>query len=260
MKHDVVYLLKNNYSESELLYSLRSVCLNFPFRKIVTVGGCPEYVFPDIKIEHVQEGSTKWERSRSSLIKALECEELTEDIWLFNDDFFVMDKMKANEDVNYFRGSLEKTIIDIKRAKPQGSNYINQLERARGQLLNMGKDALSFALHVPMLINREKALALIRNKNINSIMFRSIYGNYYEIPCRYMKDVKVFDLDSVPDTSFISTTDLTFRDGKVGEFLRKYFNKPCEYEKSQADRLRDNTRERFDEEGEIRYEITEPSL
>ena len=255
MIHDVVYLLKNDYQGEEIIYSLRSVCLNFPFRKIVTVGGCPENIYPDIKIEHIQEGSSKWERAQSSLIKALECDELTEDIWLFNDDFFVMDKVKRNEDVNYFRGSLEKTIIDIKKIHPQGSNYINQLERARGELLNLGKDALSFALHIPMLINREKALSLIRNKNITTTMFRSMYGNFYEIPCRYMKDVKVFDLETVPDTSFISTTDKSFTDGKVGEFLRKYFKEPCEYEKTQDVRLREEVKEHYDEEGNIRYDL-----
>ena len=255
MMHDVVYILKNDYKGDELLYSLRSVCMNFPFRKIVTVGGCPDYIYPDIKIEHDQVGSTKWERAKSSLIAAFSCDDLTEDVWLFNDDFFVMDKVKANDDMNFFRGSLEKTILDIKRERPQGSTYINQLERARGQLLKLGRDTLSFALHIPMLINREKALTLFNNKNIDMTMFRSMYGNYYAIPCKYMQDVKVFDLETVPDTPYISTTDKNFTDGKVGEFLRKYFNEPCDYEKTPDDRLRKEIKEQYDEEGNNRYEL-----
>lgn len=253
MKHDVVYVLKNDYQDEEMLYSLRSVCMNFPFRKIVTVGGCPDNVYPDIRIDHEQEGTTKWKRSRSSLIKALECDELTDDIWLFNDDFFVMDKVKEHEDVNYFNGTLEKRVSELKRKTPCGSSYINQLVRLRGQLLYLGKDTLSFALHLPFLINRKKALWLLKNRKIDSTMFRSLYGNYYEIPCEYMKDVKVYDMESIPDTPFISTSDQSFKEGKVGEFLRQYFEKPCEYEKTQAERFKENIKEKYDEEGEIRY-------
>ena len=253
MKHDVVYILKSDYKDGELLYSLRSVCMNFQFRKIVFVGGCPEGLYPDIHISHMQTGSTKWDRSMSSLKKALECDELTDDIWLFNDDFFVMDQHKSTYETNYFNGTLEKKILDLKKNNPCGSMYINRLERLKGQLVNRGKDTLSFALHVPMLINRGKALELIENTGMDKTMFRTLYGNYYEIPCQYMRDVKVHDLQTIPDTSFISTSDKSFEKGKVGEFLRKYFEKPCIYEKTQADRLRENTKERYSEEGDDFY-------
>ena len=81
-------------------------------------------------------------------------------------------------------------------------------------------------------------------------MFRSYYENYYEIECRYMKDVKVYDQETIPDTPFISTSDEAFKTGKVGIFLRKYFSEPSNYEK---DRKFD-IRERYDEDGEERYE------
>ena len=254
MKHDIVYVIKNDYDSEELKYSLRSVCMNFPFRKIVIVGGCPDYAYPDIYIEDQQEGLTKWSRTRHSLVKALECDELTDDIWLFNDDFFVMDRVKAHEDKNYFNGTLEKRIIDIKRKNPRGSTYINGLEVLRNRLMNMNKDTLSFALHVPMLMNRKKLLELIDHPGTISSMFRSYYGNFYEIECEYMKDVKVYDMETVPDTPFISTSDASFNKGKVGEFLRQYFSEPCEYETTPAKRLSESIKEIYDEEGEIKYE------
>lgn len=230
MKHDVVYILKNDYDSEELRYSLRSVCVNFPYRKIVFVGGMPAGIEPDIRMEHQQEGLTKWKKARSSLIKALMNEDLTENIWLFNDDFFVMDRVKANEDINYFDGSLERRILELRRKNPAGSNYINNLDLLRAQLLNMNRDTLSFALHVPMLINRQKALELLKRPSNISSMFRSYYGNYYKIDCRYMEDVKVYDLETVPDTAFVSTTDESFKKGRVGELIRTGFPKPCKYE------------------------------
>ena len=252
MKHDVVYILKNQYEEQELRYSLRSVCLNFPYRKIVFVGGCPKDIRPDICIEHAQVGTTKWERARSSLIKALSCEELTDDIWLFNDDFFIMDKVKAHADVNYFNGTLEKRVIDIRWKCGRNSGYMNELERLRHLLLSAKCDTLSFALHVPMLINRKKALELLSNKKFNTMMFRSLYGNYYKIPCEFMEDVKIHDLETIPDTPYISTSDAAFKDGKVGEFLRRYFADPCKYERSHSNVF--SLKEIYTEEGEVRYE------
>lgn len=252
MRHDIVYILKNDVKPDELRISLRSVCMNFPYRKIVFVGGCPDGIYPDIYIKDEQTGPTKWSRARHSMIKAFDCDDLTEDVWLFNDDFFIMDKIKS--DVNYTNGTLERRIIALKRNNPRGSNYINNLTRLRSSLLSMNKDTMSFALHVPMLVNRVKALDLIRDKKELSAMFRSLYGNYYEIDCQYMKDVKVYDLETIPDTSYISTTDESFSQGKVGEFLRQYFNKPCKYEKTEAERLKENTKELYTEEGENRYE------
>ena len=64
-------------------------------------------------------------------------------------------------------------------------------------------------------------------------MFRSFYGNVFEIDCQYSKDCKVYDLESIPDTPYISTTDVSFRDGKIGEFLRQYFDTPSKYEKQE---------------------------
>ena len=64
MKHDIVYLLRNDIAGEELRYSIRSVVQNFPYRKIVFVGGKPEGIEPDIYIPDIQEGKTKAQRSR----------------------------------------------------------------------------------------------------------------------------------------------------------------------------------------------------
>lgn len=249
MKHDIVYLLRNDIAGEELRYSIRSVVQNFPYRKIVFVGGKPEGIEPDIYISDAQEGKTKAQRSTHSLRKAIADNRLTEDIWLFNDDFFVMDKVK--EDVNYFNGTLDKRILDIRRATGF-SSYCRGLEVMRSQLFNMGKDTLSFSLHIPFLFNRQKAAALFE-KYPDLAMFRSFYGNYYAIDCRFMRDVKVLDKETIPDTPFISTSDETFRDGKVGEFLRQYFAEPSEYEKDKGIILREQVREQYDENGDLRY-------
>ena len=248
-RYDVVYLLKGDVKAEEIRYSIRSVVQNFPYRKIIFVGGKPPGIEPDIYIPDVQSGNTKWERSTHSLKKALKSNEITEYFWLFNDDFFVMDKM--TDPKNYFNGSLEKRVFDLKRANPRGSSYIRALEQLRSQLISMGKDTLSFALHVPFLINKADALALF-DKYPRLAMFRSFYGNFFTIPCEYMKDVKIHDLETLPEHRYCSTSDQAWNEGKCGIFLRKYFDKPTKYEVEETSRMA--TRELYDEEGNERYE------
>lgn len=247
MNYDIVYLLKNNYDEEELRYSLRSVVQNFPFRKIVFVGGCPSGITPDIYIKDEQVGTTKWERSTHSLKKALACDELTEKIWLFNDDFFVMDSIRNPK--NYFGGSLEKRVIDLKLKNPRGSKYINELDALRGQLIRLKKDTLSFALHIPMLVDRRQAQQVF-DEFPKVKMFRSFYGNYFQIDCELLKeDVKIYDLESLPEDFYCSTSDEAFKNGKSGEFLRRYFATPTRYESDEV--RRSEVKELFTEEGDL---------
>ena len=227
VKYDIVYLLKNDYDSEELKYSLRSVCKNFPYRKIFFIGGKPEGITPDVYIEDEQPGRSKWEKSTHSLKLALESDEITENFWLFNDDFFVMNKVTKPQ--NYFNGSLEKRIADLRRKNIKGSAYIRELELLKSKLTSLKKDSLSFALHLPMLINKNLALRLFE-KFPRCKMFRSFYGNYFEIECSFTKDVKVYDNTSVPNTDFLSTSDESFKDGTVGEFIRACFPDPCKYE------------------------------
>ena len=58
-KVDIVYILKNDIDSDELRYSLRSVCENFPCRRVIFIGGCPKDIVPDVYIPHEQIGHTK---------------------------------------------------------------------------------------------------------------------------------------------------------------------------------------------------------
>lgn len=236
--NDIVYLYKRG--SDEILYSIRSVVKNFPYRKLVIVGEKPEGITPDLFIPDDQKGSTKWERSMHSMRVALEYADLTDDIWLFNDDFFIMNPVQPG---NYFNGTLEHRINQL---KPSG--YRRELERLRYKLLGMKKDTLSFTLHVPMLINRAKAMKLFK-EHLGLKMFRSMYGNVYEIPCSYMRDCKIYDLVTVPsvEQDYVSTSDEAWNDGLVGPYIRACFPEACKYESSPY-------REIYTEEGDLKYE------
>lgn len=226
---DVVYILREDIDPAELRYSLRSVAENFPHRRVWFICGQPEGFQPDGRIAHKQTGANKWDNVRGSLFKVLECQDITEDFYLFNDDFFVM-KPRRGDFINYTAGTLEHRIREIVTTVGP-SNYTRQLEKTRAELLVDGYDAISFCVHLPLLINKTKAREVLSSR-LGSPMFRSQYGNRAGVPYIYHKDVKVYDIHEQPDpdSDYLSTTEITFRDGKVGEFIRSRFPNPSRFE------------------------------
>ena len=228
LKRDVVYILKNDVSSDEIKYSIRSVVENFPYRKIVFVGGCPPDLKPDLYIPHEQVGITKWERVRSSLMKVLICDEISDEFFLFNDDFFII-KKQPQKFVNFADGTLEYRINGLKR-KVGSSSYVRQLESVKKFLERKQKDSVNFAVHLPFLVSKNDALALL-TEYPKIEMFRSFYGNMLDVPYVQHHDVKIYDLESLPVADdFLSTTDNSFRSGAVGEWIRKRFPDPSKYE------------------------------
>lgn len=251
MKRDIVYILKNDIQPDELRYSLRSVCENFPYRKIVFVGGCPEGITSDIYIPHQQTGQNKWQKVMSSMRKAFSDESLTEEIFLFNDDFFILSPVDTENFVNFTDGTLGRRIRKLEEHIKRKSNYSKRLRNLFVLLKTMDRDTMSFTVHMPMLINRHKALEMIE-KFPEQQMFRSLYGNLHEIPYTYHRDVKIYTNDKLPDwDDYLSTTEGSFQEGLVGEYIRNKFPRPCKYELTRHSYVH----ELYTEEGDERYSI-----
>lgn len=223
---DIVYILRENVSPYELTYSLRSVEKNFSHRCVWFIGGQPKGLTPDGAIPHKQTGGSKWELIRSSMWKALECDEITEDFFLFNDDFYVM-KPVTGDFVNYTEGTLAERVKKLGRLPL--SPYGATLYKAEQELKKLGKPTLNYEVHIPMLFNKTKAREAL--KSCSSPQMRSVYGNYTELGNIDRKDVKVYDLETVPRSpDYLSTNDVIFNDGKVGEYIRRRFTKPSRFE------------------------------
>ena len=227
---DIVYLVKECSSNEELRYSLRSVSENFKYRKIWIYGGRPSYIQPDEYVHCIQNQGSKWLRTTAMIKKICENPEISEDWWLFNDDFFVMKKTKGIPAA--YHKDIYWHIVHIENRHGMKSTlYTKQLRDTATALERAGLPVLNYALHMPMLINKEKALATLEAFP-GSPMFRSLYGNYNKIGGKDMKDCKVSKIDRSPDEEavFLSTTDDTFACGKAGAFIRDRFPEPCKYE------------------------------
>lgn len=227
--NDIVYILKSDIEADELRYSLRSVCENFPYREIWFYCGKPEGITPDHYVPFNQKGLMVWEKVTSTIEAVCKNPKISEDFWLFNDDFFIM---KPVEDMpTYYDRTLMRRIQQIeKRRGGTKSLYTSQLRRTRDILMEDGYKTFNYAVHMPMLINKKKALETIR-KYPRGCMFRSMYGNMHNIGGEQHSDVKIFtDTKPKKDCDFISTTEGSFNKYPVGEFIRERFPSPCKYE------------------------------
>ena len=232
MLHDIIYILKPDIETEELKYSLRSVEANFPHRFVWFICGQPKGFIPDRAIKHAQTGSSKWELIRSSMLTAVKEPELSDEFYLFNDDFFIM-KPVTEPFTNMVDGTLSERIEQFRQEFAWLSPYARTLLKAKEELKILGKGEANFDVHLPMLF--KKNLVTQSLMQCSSPQMRSIYGNLNDIPYIQHKDVKVFDMDYVPiDPDYLSTNDNTFKQGKVGEYIRTQFPKPSRFERGEC--------------------------
>ena len=227
---DIVYILKNDVTAEELRYSLRSVCENFPHRKVWIYGGKPEGIEPDEYVYFNQRGVMPWEKVISTIKEISRNKAITEVFYLFNDDFYIMKPME--EIPVYYDRTLFRRIQQVEKSRGGArSLYSQQLRRTRDALQSEGYKTFNYEVHMPMLINRKKADRLIERYPKMS-MFRSTYGNIYDIGGEQHKDMKIANPNLEPpvDCDFLSTADGELSETAVGRFIMNRFPNPCKYE------------------------------
>ena len=236
-KYDIVYCLKETWSNEELRYSLRSVEENWKYRNVVFAGGCPHGITPDFHLKYSQTEPTKWERVRNMLLKVCDENSLTEDFWLFNDDFYILKPVDCENMKPLCNGTIQQLIDRIEKKRGGiPSDYTARLKHMKQTLEDAGLPTVSYAVHKPMLFNRKKFKEVLK-KFPNEPFFRSLYGNYWQIGGEHSPDNKLQVLDYKKmdkvrkDWTFLSSADRSFREGNVGEFIRERFNTKSRFEK-----------------------------
>ena len=229
--NDVVYFVKDTKTNAELQYSLRTVEKNFPCNSVWFYGGCPKGLKPDHHVPVDQDRENKWQNVNHMLRMACKNEKITESFWLFNDDFFILKKVKKMP--AWFNSTLDYRIMDIEnRYGQRPTPYTKQLRKCAELLQAKGLGTLNYAVHVPMLINRKKALEVL-DAFPDCPMFRSLYGNYWEIGGVNRRDVKLTMIWQEPadNQSFLSTEDIAFNEGLAGRFVLKRFPEKSRFER-----------------------------
>lgn len=230
-KWDIVYVLEDNpYNVSkELIYSLRSL-KNFSYDRVWFVGGQPKGLIPDKSFPLKQQGKDKWEKVIYSLRAVCENEEVSENFWLFNDDFFVMKPHEQHP--AYYDHDLAFRILTLEDVRGR-ITYSKMLRQCLFFLVKNNLPTKNYAVHMPMLINKKKALEVI-DKFPDIKNFRNIYGNYVGLEAVQHNDVKYspgnrreIDTNSI----FLSSQERSFGAGRIGKYIREQFPEPSRFEK-----------------------------
>ena len=228
-EYDIVYVLKQDITSEELKYSVRSVVENMPYNRIVFYCGCPSDMKPDIHVPFKQLENSKIKNVIQTLKAIVKNDNLTEDFWLFNDDFFIMQPLTSEKPI--CNGTLYSVLNNIERMKGKSSKYTRTLRDTIMQLTKRNLDTISYASHTPMLINRKKAKEVL-DTFTSPFSFRSAYGNYWHLDGILRPDVKISGVAEDVNTSLdlLSTNDASFAGGKVGTYIRSVFVTPSKYE------------------------------
>ena len=231
--YDIVYFLKDTESNEELRYSLRSVEKNWKYRNIVFYGGCPKGIKPDKVYMVSQDKKTKWDNVRKMMLEAFSNNDLTEDIWIFNDDFFIMRDGLVDLPPQY-NGDIFAHSENVKRRHGRRPNeWTDILDDLGFELLMDDKTTFNYEVHKPMLINRKKAIEVLK-RYPNTHGFRSLYGNYWNIGGVSRHDMKCLVLDypreKLESWEFLSTQDDSFELGEAGRLIREKFPDKSRFE------------------------------
>ena len=223
--NDIVYFIKESANNEELRYSLRSL-KNFPHNKVWIYGYCPKWCRPDHYVRVKQDQDNKWQNVNKMLRLACINPQITDNFWLFNDDFFIMRPVK--NPTNHYNGDLYKRIVRLEDNYGKITEYSQLLRDCCKELESLGCDTKNYTLHVPMLFNRKKALELFTLTEFPG--FRSLYANYFKIGGNQMRDVKITSkTKEYKDGIYLSTDERSF-EGEVGKQIRSIFPDKCKYE------------------------------
>ena len=209
---DYVYICRDGDNE-ELRYSIRSVVKYMPPGNIWVVGGKPDWYTGNYI--RVAQHKSKYYNARVALKTIARSLEISENFVLLNDDFFVVQKVHKIK--TYHGGELYKKVQKYKEFAPR-SIYTGMIDRTLDSLKRHHRvlEPLDYELHVPLPMTRGGLMHVL---NYSDILWRSAYGNLFNIGGSQIIDVKIYskkhkEYDSYDYKdrvcSYVSTEDLSF--------------------------------------------------
>lgn len=239
MPIDIVYPVRPGGRNVELKYSLRSLD-NLPHNDVWIVGNVPNWVTNVWGIQ-LDQRKGKYRNSLTNLLTAAQTEELSDEFYYFNDDFYVTEKVEG-ELPALNRGPLIKVIGWMQENNIKSKYYRRILNTYQFLVASGFPNPTSYELHAPMKMDKEGVLEVFDDIGWDSpdyipVQPRTIYGNYNNVGGTSIADVKVHgksakEFDNKSGNGFLSSNDKSFENGHIGRTIQRQFPKRCQYERS----------------------------
>lgn len=224
---DIVYIVKKGDHNEELRYSLRSL-KNLKHNNVFIAGFMPNWVTGAYEIP-VKQTHDPMKNTYRNLLTACKDDDLTDEIIVMHDDIFIM---KPTEIKTYIRGYY-KDILENYQKRSRYTVHVTRMQKTMEFLQSQGiENPKCFELHVPFIIDRKKFVELDKIGDAHRYNKYSLYANLNKIKDNgVLQDVKVHERDFIPEGAFISTHERSFHHKPIGKYIRKRFERACEYEK-----------------------------
>lgn len=211
---DIIYPVRPGDVNEELRYSLRSLANVPDVGTVWIVGYQPSWVTGVEYIDGGNASSNGHTNVYQNVLTAVRHEAVSEDVVIFNDDFFVTKPISALE--TGYRGTLIEHLNLPRLRTSTKSWWRDSLLTTQVCLQALGfDDPRSYELHVPFPAKRSAmAETLERFAAVtphNPPQWRTLYGNLNPDPnAKQMPDSKAFTAGTLR-TPFHSTTDLSWK-------------------------------------------------
>jgi len=222
-----IYICRIGENE-ELRYSIRSVLNSFPDANIWVVGGKPDWYTGNYI--YVDQNNSKYNNAIANLNALCNSDLTPEEFFLMNDDFFILQKI---DKINMLHGGFLSEKISRYQAITRSSSYIRKLFSTNDRLKkNNIKEPLDYELHVPMQMEKGKLKKII--DQYPELLWRSMYGNTFNVGGTQSQDVKVYGSHVVRSEKkgidyqndiFLSTDDISFKNVVLPEFKSMFSTK-----------------------------------
>lgn len=200
------------FSNSKEIYKcVELIRKNLPHKSIFICGDDPK-ISGTIHIPRNTKGKTRYEDAELNIRLALEDERLSEEFYLFNDDFFILRPIK--EVPLYHAGDIDE-VIKEKTAGKQTRSYAAALRNTKAWLTRNGiADQVAYTLHLPVLMNKSKRIEVSNMimpdlQKGKALLTKTIYYNLHPETSCIKKDVKVYGSEPAPDDTYLSTLNDT---------------------------------------------------
>jgi hypothetical protein len=197
------------------------------------VGGKPDwYVGNYINVEQKE---SKYKNAVENLKTISTSDQISESFVLMNDDFYIIKKIDKIEN---FHGGYLLNKINLYQKLNGNSQYTRKLSGTYKKLKALGfENPLDYELHVPMIMEKEKLKIIL--ELIDQFLWRSIYGNKFEVGGTEMQDVKVYTSGplvlksynlNIDSHTYLSSADSSFNN-IFNKILKDKFNKKTKFER-----------------------------
>lgn len=236
---DLVYLVRSGENE-ELRYSLRSIAQNAKglYREIWVVGtGLPDWL-TNVNVLPIPDGLVKHETMRAKTLAISEHVELSQTFGLMNDDYFLVKPIK--EWVVYHMGSVSEWVAKKIADAGQLTSYLRDVRSTALWMEAQGYgDVLCRETHSITIWDKTLLVEALkkypRGRGLTTVELYDMAGaggeGEFALNAKVHHDDHLHAKLSANDSPWLSSSDESFANSRIGDYMREMFPDPSKYEK-----------------------------